>query len=195
MPIFHNLSTFDLAILGIFLLSCLRGLWIGGRRQMPTVLALVGGYVLAGRMVQFLIPWTSRLITSPKVAFVLVFGLIGLVGWIILRGFVKLLSRVQQQRRIGWRDRLFGLIVGGCVAAVVTSLLYMVLASTLSTTNTLLRTSQISPFLRQGSEILRSCIVDPQLRQSFLHKEPAIVPEVRANSQDASPTDPSASKP
>ncbi len=71
----------------------------------------------------------------------------------------------------------------------------MVLASTLSTTNNLLRTSQTSPFLRQGSEMLRSLIADPLLCQSFLHKEPAIAPQSPATKQEAIQPDPQSNKP
>lgn len=184
MPTFHDLSTFDLAILGIALVLCIRGLWIGCRRQIPAILALMGSYSMAGPTVHALLPWTSRFIASPKVTFLLAFGLIGLLGGVILSRLAKLLGRVGHTHRIGWKDRLLGLVAGGFTAVAVTSLLYMVLAATLSTTNSLLRTAQSGPFLRQGSEMLRSWIAEPHLRQSFLHKEPAIVPESRSGQQE-----------
>ncbi len=195
MPTFHNLSTFDLVILCMLLVFCLRGLWIGCLRQLPVLLALVGGYVLMGRVAHVLLPWTSGFIASPKVTFILGFALVSLVGWFILSRLVKLLGRVQQRHRIGFGNRFFGLVVGGFIGVVSTSLLYMVLASTLSTTNNLLRTSQTSPFLRQSSEMMRSLIADPFLCQSFLHKEPAIAPQNLATKQDAIQRDPQYNKP
>lgn len=195
MPTFHDFSTFDLVILCMLLVFCLRGLWIGCLRQLPVLLALVGGYVLMGRVAHALLPWTSGFIASPKVTFILGFGLVSLVGWFILSRLVKLMGRVQQRHRIGFGNRFFGLVVGGFIGVVSTSLLYMVLASTLSTTNNLLRTSQTSPFLRQGSEMLRSLIADPLLSQSFLHKEPAIAPQSPATKQEAIQPEPLSNKP
>jgi len=68
-------------------------------------------------------------------------------------------------------------------ALVVASLLYMVLSSTLSTTNDLLRKSYTAPSLHQGANILRSWIHDPRLQKYFVHKEPAIRAE-RTSGQD-----------
>lgn len=195
MPTFHELSTFDLVILCMLLVLCLRGLWIGCLRQLPVLLALGGGYLMVGRVAHALLPWTSGFITSPKVSFLIGFTLLSLVAWFILSRLVKLMGRVQHKPRIGLGDRFFGLVLGGFTAVVSTSLLYMVLASTLSTTNNLLRTSQTSPFLRQGSEVLRSLIADPLLRQSFLHKEPAIVLQSPAAKQEAIQADPQSDKP
>lgn len=195
MPTLHDLSTFDLVILCMILALCIRGLWIGCLRQLPGLLALVGGYLLVGRVMHVLLPWTSSFITSPKVSFLIGFALLSLVGWFILSCLVKLMGRVQRKQRIGVGARFFGLILGGCTAVTVTSLLYMVLASTLSTTNNLLRTSQTSPFLRQSSEMLRSLIADPLLCQSFLHKEPAIAPQSPATKQEAIQPDPQSNKP
>lgn len=195
MPTFHDLSTFDLVILCMLLAFGLRGLWIGCLRQLPVLLALVGGYLLVGRVVHVLLPWTSGFITSPKVSFLIGFALLSLVGWFILSRLVKLMGRIQRKHRIGLGDRFFGLVPGGCTALFLTSLLYMVLASTLSTTNNLLRTSQTSPFLRQSSEMLRSLIADPFLCQSFLHKEPAIAPQNLATKQEAIQPDPQSNKP
>lgn len=181
MPTFHDLSSFDLGILGILLALCLRGLWLGCLRQLPLLLALVGGYVLVGQVGHTLLPWTSPFIASARVSFLLAFVLIALLGIFFLSRLIKFIGRDRQ--RIGGRNRLFGVLIGGFTAAVFTSLLYMAFASILSTTNTLLRSSQTSPYLRQGAELLRALIADPQLRQAFHHKEPAIAPESPAGNE------------
>lgn len=185
MPTFHNLSTFDLVIVSLLLVLCLRGFWLGCLRQVPVLLALVGGFVVLGRVAHLLLPWTSGLIASAKVSFLLGFALVSLVAWFILSRLIKLMGRSQPKHRVGVGNRFFGLILGGCTAFVLTSLVYLVLDSTLSTTNNLLRTSQTSPFLHQGSELLRTWILDADLRQSFQHKEPAIVPGSHPAKQEA----------
>lgn len=194
MPTFHDLSPFDLVILCMLLVLCLRGLWIGWCRQLPALLTFLGGFILLGQVGQVLLPWTSTFGLSPKVSFLLGFAFVNLAGWFILSRLVKCIVRVQPNHRIGFGNRFCGLILGGCTAVFFISFVYMVLASTLSTTNNLLRTSQTSPFLRQGSEMLRSWIADPILRQSFLHKQPAIVTEHPAK-QDAGLPDPQVTQP
>ena len=76
---------------------------------------------------------------------------------------------------LGWFDRLLGLVLGGVKALVVCSLVYMALASTLSTTNDLLRRSWSSPWLKEGATVLQALIDDPRVRQYFQQKEPAIL--------------------
>jgi membrane protein required for colicin V production len=61
---------------------------------------------------------------------------------------------------------------------VIASLLYMLLASSLSTTNDLLRRSWSSPYLKAGATVLQALIDDPRLRQYFQQKEPAIMHEL-----------------
>ena len=177
MPILHDLSPFDLGICGIFLVLCLRGLWIGCLRQLPFLLALLGGYVLLGQVWHRLLPWISPFIGSARVSFLFAFVLIALFATLFFTRLIKFAWRARQRQRISWRNRLLGMLIGGLTAVVLTSLVYLASDSLLSTTNTLLRSSQASPYLQQGAELLRSLIADPQLRQTFQHKEPAIAPE------------------
>ena len=86
----------------------------------------------------------------------------------------KLLRGVMVITLLGWFDRLLGLVLGGVKALVVCSLVYMALASTLSTTNDLLRRSWSAPWLKEGATVLQALIDDPRLRQYFQQKEPAI---------------------
>lgn len=181
MPTLYDLSPFDLGILGLLLVLCMRGLWLGCLRQLPLLVSLVGGYVLLGQVGHTLLPWISPFITSAKVSFLLAFGVFALFGTFFFTRLIKLAGWARQ--RISWRNRLLGLLVGGLTAAMLTTLVYMGFDSMLSTTNTLLRSSQTTPYLRQGAELLRSLIVDPQLRQAFQHKEPAIAPESPAGKE------------
>jgi hypothetical protein len=66
----------------------------------------------------------------------------------------------------------------------------MVVASSLSTTNDLLRKSNSSPYQKQGGELLQRCIDDPRLRKYFLPKEPAILPDPLPGKPDRKKVDP-----
>ena len=178
MPTFAELTYFDLVVACIFLFFLVRGLWIGCVRQLAAFFALVGGYYLAGQYADAILPWTERFVDNPKLTFLVSFGLIFIVAAIVFTLIGKVLHRFLQITLLGWLDRLSGLGVGAVKAAVVASLLYMFLASSLSATNELLRTSCSTPYLRQGSELLRSFIDDPRLRKYFAQKEPAILSEL-----------------
>jgi membrane protein required for colicin V production len=178
MPTFNDLTYFDLIILFIFLVFFLRGIWIGCMRQLAAFFALVGGYYLAGQYAYTILPWTERLVDNPKLTFLVSYGLVFLVAAIVFTLIGKLLHGFMRVTLLGWLDRLFGLVIGGIKAAVVASLIFMLLASTLSTTNDLLRKSYTTPFLQQGANILRSWIDDPRLRKYFVQKEPAILSEL-----------------
>jgi len=178
MPTFAELTYFDLVVACISLFFLVRGLWIGCVRQLAAFFALVGGYYLAGQYADAILPWTERFVDNPKLTFLVSFGLIIIVAAIVFTLIGKVLHRFLQITLLGWLDRLSGLGVGAVKAAVVASLLYMFLASSLSATNELLRTSCSTPYLRQGSELLRSFIDDPRLRKYFAQKEPAILSEL-----------------
>lgn len=178
MPTFAELTYFDLVVACIFLFFLVRGLWIGCVRQLAAFFALVGGYYLAGQYADAILPLTERFVDNPKLTFLVSLGLIFIVAAIVFTLIGKVLHRFLQITLLGWLDRLSGLGVGAVKAAVVASLLYMFLASSLSATNELLRASCSTPYLRQGSELLRSFIDDPRLRKYFAQKEPAILSEL-----------------
>ena len=84
------------------------------------------------------------------------------------------MHRLMQVTLLGWFNRLLGISLGAFKAALLTSLLYMVLASTLSATNSVLSQSLTAPWLRQGAQLLQAVINDPKLRAYFKENTPAI---------------------
>ena len=165
----------DLIVAIIFLYFVLRGAWTGLMRQLAALLALAGSYVVAAQYTAELIPYTERFVDNPKLTFILTFVVLFLLAAVAFTLIGKVLHRVMQITLLGWFDRLLGLALGALKALVLASLLYMVLASSLSTTNDLLRRSWSAPMLKQGAAVLQALINDPRLRQYFQHKEPAIL--------------------
>lgn len=178
MPIYSDMTYFDLVIAFLFLFFLVRGLWIGFMRQLAAFFALVGSYFVAARYADDIMPFAERFIENPKLTFLVCFAGIFLVAALVFTLIGKVLQGVMRITLLGWFDRLLGLALGAVKAGAVASLLYMVLASTLSTTNDLLPKSITSPYLKQGAAILRSLIDDPRLQEYFLHKEPAILSDL-----------------
>ena len=171
---FGDLTSFDVIVALIFLVFIIRGVWIGFMRQFTTFLALVGSYWLAGRYSGQLMPYVQQVVENPKVVFLASFALLFLVSalFFILAG--KVLRRVMEISLLGWFDRFLGLLLGGVKGALVAVLLFMILASSLSASNDLLKKSISSPYLSQGAEMVRKIIHDPEIRKQFIPREPAI---------------------
>lgn len=175
MPIFDELTIFDLAVALLALLFLLRGAWIGFMRQMAAFFALAGSYFIAAQYAAQFIPLTGKFVTNPKFTFLISFTLLFLAAALAFSFLGKILHRVMHISMLGWFDRLLGFALGGVKAFAVASFLFMILASSLSATNELLSKSKSAPYLKKGSAALQTLINDPRLRNLFLQKEPAIL--------------------
>lgn len=182
---FGDLTAFDVIIAFIFLFFILRGVWIGFMRQLAAFLALVGSYWLAGEYSGQLMPYVSQFVEDPKALFLASFALMFIVSAIVFILAGKVLRRVMEITLLGWFDRFLGLLLGAVKGGVVSVLLFMILASTLSASNTLLRSSITTPYLKQGADIFRQVIGDPHVRSLFVPKEPAIKADVKADTKTA----------
>ncbi len=176
---FADITSFDVIVVLILLVFLVRGVWIGFMRQLAAFLALVGSYWLAGRYSGELMPWVQRFVDNPKLVFLISFVVLFLVTALLFILAGKVLHRVMEIAILGWFDRFLGLLLGGIKGAVVASLLYMFLASSVSASNDLLRKSLSSPYLARGAEQLNLLIHDPRIRKYFIPREPAIRDEPR----------------
>ncbi len=174
---FGDLTSFDLVVAFIFLIFSIRGVWVGFMRQLTTFLALVGSYWLAGRYSGELMPYVQQFVENPKMVFLASFVLLFFVSALIFILAGKVLHRVMEITLMGWFDRFLGLLLGGVKGAVVSVLLYMILASSLSASNDMFRKSLCSPYLSEGAEMVRKIIHDPKIRELFVPREPAIKPD------------------
>ncbi len=171
----NNFNSFDIIIGLIFLFFIVRGGWIGFMRQLAAFLALVGSYWIAGRYSHQLMPYVSDFIQNPKLVFFASFALLFCVSALLFILGGKVLHKVMEITLLGWFDRFLGVVLGAFKALVLASFLYMVLASSLSASNDLLKKSMSSPYLAQGAAILHQLIQDPQLQKYFIPKKPAIL--------------------
>lgn len=173
----NDFTSFDVIVALIFLFFLIRGIWIGFVRQLAAFLALVGSYLIAGRYTSQAMPYVDDFIANPKTVFYVSFVLLFLVGAMVFILLGKLMRKLMEVTLLGWFDRLLGLLLGALKGLVVASLLFMILASTLSASNDLLKKSLSAPFLEQGALLLQQAINDPTLRRLFTPKEPAIKEE------------------
>lgn len=174
MPALTDFTSFDVIVALLIILFLVRGAWIGFMRQLAAFLALVGSYWIAGQYNGEIVPYVSGFVENPKLVFLICFGLLFMASAIVFTLLGKLLHRVMEITLLGWFDKLLGLMLGIVKGGVVTSFLYMFLASSLSGSNDLLKSSFSSPYLKLGAEQLQVLINDQQLREYFIPKELAI---------------------
>ncbi len=168
------ITSFDITVLVILLILLVRGFWVGFIRQIASILALVLGFVVAGRYYGESAGLVLPYISDPQIAFLVSYGLIFLlvlfgVTWIGIG-----LKKVMSIALLGWFDRTVGGLFGLAKGVFVASLLFMIVAAFLSSANTLFAKSLFAPYLEQTSQFILTLVRDKDLRTDFLPRQPAI---------------------
>ncbi len=168
-------TSFDIAVLGISALLIGHGIWVGCIKQLASILALIVGFVAAGRLCEDFYQAIQPFISSPNIAFLVSYLTLFVVIYlgIILLGMG--LKKVIDIALLGWFDRAMGGLLGAAKAMFVAVLVFMALSSILSGSNNFLRKSFSFPYLSFSSEYILRLIRDADLRSSFIPKEPAIL--------------------
>ena len=168
-------NAFDILVLVIFLLFLVRGIWIGFIRQISSLLAMLGGFLLAGYFdndfYRFLLPYFS----DSHTAFLITYFLLFVVFFFLIKLLGLGLSKVMDVTLAIWFDRTVGGLFGVIKGIFVASLIFIVTTSYLSGSNKYLKKSIAYPFLSQSSKVILALIRDYDLRSYFIPKEPAIM--------------------
>ncbi len=169
-----QLTSFDIAVLAISALFIGHGIWVGCIKQLASIIALVVGFVAAGRLCEDFYQTILAFISSPNIAFLVSYLTLFVVIYlgVILLGMG--LKKVIDIALLGWFDRAMGGLLGAAKAFFIVSLVFIVLPSILSDSNNFLRKSFSYPYLSFSSEYILQLIKDADLRSSFMPKEPAI---------------------
>ena len=114
----NDITSFDVIVVLLFLLFVLRGTWVGFMRQLAVFVALIAGYLLAGRVHGQMMPIVESVHRKsengifyqfwPAVYFGLHFSFSARQG----------AHLVMEVTLAGWFDRLLGLLLGGVKGAV-----------------------------------------------------------------------------
>jgi len=168
-------TAFDILVLILFLVFLARGIWIGFIRQISSLLAMLGGFLLAGyfdnEFYRFILPYFNDSHTAFLITYFLLF-----VAFFFLIKLVGLgLSKVMDVTLSSWFDRTVGGLFGIIKGVFVASLIFVVTTSYLSGSNKYLKKSFTYPFLAQSSKVILTFIKDHDLRSYFIPKEPAIM--------------------
>jgi membrane protein required for colicin V production len=168
------MSIFDITVVVICLALLGRGIWVGFSRQLAFLLALVVGYLVAGRYHQLLAPAFSRFLANEQLRFLVSFLVILFVIYVAIMLLGIGLKKVMQVTFLGWFDRLMGGVFGLVKGAFFCILLFMLLHAVLDPSSPPLNRSVTVPYLSKGAGALLQIIKDENLREKFLTLQPAI---------------------
>jgi membrane protein required for colicin V production len=170
-----KITAFDVLVLLIFLAFLVRGIWIGFIRQISSLLAMLGGFLLAGYFDNEFYRLILPFIDKSQTAFFLTYILLFVAFFYLIKLMGLGLKQVMDITLTTWFDRgvggLFGLIKG----VFFSSLILIGISSYLSGSNKYLKDSFTYPFLAKSSKAILFFIRDYDLKSYFIPREPAIM--------------------
>jgi len=168
------ITAFDVLVFLIFLAFLVRGIWIGFIRQISSLLAMIGGFLLAGyfdnEFYRLILPFFS----NSNTAFLLTYVVLFVAFFFLIKLMGLGLKKVMDITLTTWFDRTIGGLFGLMKAIFVSSLITIIISSYLSGSNKYLKNSFTYPFLGRTSKGILLLIRDYDLRSYFVPKKPAI---------------------
>ena len=169
-----GITAFDILALLIFAAFLARGIWIGFIRQISSLVAMIGGFALAGffdnEFYKLLLPF----IDDSQTAFIITYILLFVAFFLLIKLIGLGLKKVMDVTLTVWFDRTVGGLFGVIKSIFFTSLLFIVIGSFLSGSNNYLKKSISYPLFSATSNVVLAFIKDHDLRSYFTPKEPAI---------------------
>ena len=169
-----DITAFDVFALLIFVAFLVRGVWVGFIRQISSLVAMIGGFALAGyfdnEFYRLVLPYINNTHTAFLITYIVLF--IAFFFLIKLAGLG--LKKVMDVSLTVWFDRTVGGLLGVIKGIFFISLLFVVVGSFLSGSNNYLKKSISYPFLSNSSKVILAFIQDHDIRTYFIPKEPAI---------------------
>ncbi|MGI9568817.1 MAG: CvpA family protein [Desulfobulbia bacterium] len=169
-----EITAFDVLALLIFLAFLARGIWIGFIQQFSSLIAMIGGFILAGyfdsEFYRLILPYIDNSHTAFLITYIVLF-----VAFFFLIKLAGLgLKKVMDVTLTVWFDRTVGGLFGVIKGIFFVSLLFVLITSFMSGSNNYLKKSISYPVLSYSSKAILAFIQDHDIRSYFIPKEPAI---------------------
>jgi membrane protein required for colicin V production len=170
----YGITAFDVLVLLIFLAFLVRGIWIGFIHQISSLIAMIGGFALAGyfdsEFYRLILPY----IDNSHIAFLITYILLFIAFFFLIKLVGLGLKKVMDVSLTPWFDKTVGGLLGVVKGIFFISLLFVIIGSFLSGSNNYLKKSISYPLLSNSSRVILTFIQDYDLRSYFIPKEPAI---------------------
>lgn len=170
----------DIAVAVICLALLGRGIWVGFSRQIAFLLALVLGFLVAGRYYHVLAPAFSRFLANEQLRFLVSYLVILFVVYVVIMLLGLAFKKVMQVTFLGWFDHVMGGVFGLAKGLFFSTLLFMLLHAVLDPGSPVLERAFSVPYLARSAGILLRIVKDDSLREKFVTLHPAIPTELIA---------------
>lgn len=139
------MNLLDLALLGIMVLSLLYSTWKGFVRDVFSLAGLIGGFFVAFHFYALFAAWLTRWISTPLLANLLAWITLFLMTYLVTSLLGRMLWGGLKSLRLGWFDRLVGLMFGFVKGILLCAGLLLVLVAFLPAHAPLLTGSRLAP--------------------------------------------------
>ena len=169
-----DITAFDVLALLIFVAFLVRGVWVGFIRQISSLIAMIGGFALAGYFDSDFYSLILPYIDNSHTAFLITYIVLFIAFFFLIKLAGLGLKKVMDVSLTTWFDRTVGGLFGIAKGIFFVSLLFVVTTSFMSGSNNYLKKSISYPFLSSSSKAILTFIQDHDIRSYFVPKEPAI---------------------
>ena len=142
------MTSVDTIFLIIILSLTARGIWTGFVRQIAFIAALILGFAAAGRFYEYFADLVLPFITIPQLAFFVTYILLFVVVYFLVMLAGTALKKVMNISLLNGFDRTMGGAFGLGKGVFVASLIFVILAGSLSNSGPFLRKSSSYPFFK-----------------------------------------------
>lgn len=154
------MNIFDIIIVVVLSFCLIRGFLIGMVRQISSIVGVLAGFLAAIRYYPLLTGYLKEWIDTPgyrdiaafMILFCIVFIVVILLAWII--------HYLMKVSKIGWVDRVLGVIFGAVKAALVVSILLVALTTFLPPGTGVVQQSRLARYLTPISEKIALFVTD-----------------------------------
>ncbi len=168
------MSALDIIVLIVMGVFIARGIWVGFIRQLASLIALILGFVIAGRYYDDTAALISPIIENEQLAFLVTYGVIFIMVFITTIFAGLGFRKVAQLILLGWFDKTLGGLFGAAKGMFLSCIVFMILAVFISGTNPLFRKSFFYPYLEQSTIFILSVVKNKNIKHQMLPKQPAI---------------------
>ena len=169
-----TLTVLDIAVAVIAILFLVRGFWVGFVRQIAFLAALFLGVFAAGRFHGQFADTIGAYVPNPQLGYIATYAMVFLVTYVVIMLLGLILKKVMQVTFLGWFDRTMGGVFGVIKAAILSTLLFMMLTGVLSNSSPIIEKSLSTKYLMMSSRLLASFIEDERVKEKVIPKKPAI---------------------
>lgn len=163
------MNPFDILIFVILIYGVIRGIFRGLVRELASIVGVLGGFYAAytyyPQMAKLISPWITNTAYLNILSYMILFMVVVVVVGILAVVIKYLLNIVY----LGWVDRVSGALFGGVKAALIVSVLFIVLTAFLPKGAPFIKDAASSPTIASVSEVLAK-VISKDMKSNFKEK-------------------------